>query len=87
MKHPAQYTPPRVQSGTGSYGHSPVCRRGDTAMKQYRRSFRPGRALPHPRIRPVQAGFAQERGNHNFLKQCGVHCFLESHDRDCRTIG
>ncbi len=28
MKHPAQYALPHVQSVTGSYGHSPVCRRG-----------------------------------------------------------
>ena len=28
MKHPAQCASPHVQSGTGSYWHSPVCRRG-----------------------------------------------------------
>ena len=34
MKHPAQYALSHAQSVTGSYGHSPVCKRGDTAMKR-----------------------------------------------------
>lgn len=28
MKHPAQYALSHAQSVTGSYGHSPVCKRG-----------------------------------------------------------